>query len=593
MTGPLYTWFRDTRDLPPVAQADQPFHTAAWAHAWERACPEQVLSHHHLVVQDEGTRHYAPFHLTASSPFWARMEHDAAMSVPWPGPLLFAGSLYAEYGGAATGSDAALAAVLGAGLDLARELGAAALVVPNLTAPLAARAQRARPADATVFTDLAFSASAAGGIEGHAARAGNRRVMRDLLRQHRRGTDAGLRFKALHGADMLPHLDRFAQLAGAGAERHGTALYRADMFPYLSAVPGAVMLAAFHEDQLVGAFLGFVHKDRVHLWTAGVDRERQRELRTYTWLIAEALNWADASSIAVVDIGRGNASWKTRHGFTAAELHTHVHLTGPAPQFTTDAEELGARIRNFATTGAPGPHAAASQDSPHPLPKPKITDAPAGTRCLGRRSKGRPLAIDRSHNGLVTARSPLHWRGRHSHHSEVLQLIGFVPVHLDRTTVLVLPSHLPQVEQRRKAATAAATLHRWRHVHIAEDLNDPQATPHWEEWTQWRPGDRTALDQATHSDEAARILLRLSAPETGSLADAAYLLEEVRKWWLCGPASWEQELALRQVRDLAGRLRAIAGEISWLRTDLALMNRDLSAAGTDTVAAPQAPVSDR
>ncbi|SEM65900.1 GNAT family N-acetyltransferase [Streptacidiphilus jiangxiensis] len=354
MTQTHFTWYEDADAVPAVAEPEQPFHTTAWTRAWEQACPEQVLSHHHLVVEHDGVRQYAAFHLTGSSPFWARMEHDAGMSVAWPGPVLFAGSLYAEYGGAATTSDAMLAATLGAGLDLARELGAAALMVPNLTPVLAARFQWARPADVAVFTDLAFSADARGGIEGLASRAGSRRVMRDLLRQHRRGTDAGLALKVLHGPEMLPWLGRFATLAGASAERHGTALYTRGMFPHLAAVPGAVMLAAFHEGDLVGGFLGFVHKDRVHLWTAGVARERQRDLRTYSWLIAEALDWADAEGIALVDIGRGNTVWKRRHGFLASELHTLVHLTAPAPKFAAGAAELGSRIRSFADRQAAG-----------------------------------------------------------------------------------------------------------------------------------------------------------------------------------------------------------------------------------------------
>ncbi|MBF9071781.1 GNAT family N-acetyltransferase [Streptacidiphilus fuscans] len=353
MTSPHLIWHEDTEALPPVAEPEQPFHTPGWARAWEKACPEQVLSQHHLVVEHQGVRQYAPFQLTAASPFWARMEHDAGMSVAWPGPMLFAGSLYAEYGGAATSTDASLAATVDAGLGLARELGAAALLVPNLTPVLAARFQWARPADAVVFTDLAFSTRAQGGIEGFAHRAGKRRVMRDLLRQHRRGTDAGLTLQVLHGHEMDPYMERFAALAGASAERHGTALYTVDMFAHLAAVPGAVLLAALHEGQLAGGFLGFVHKDRVHLWAAGVDRALQRDLRTYTWLIAEALSWADANGVQTVDIGRGNTAWKRRHGFLATELHTLVHLTCPAPQFTAQVTELGSRIRDFATAGAP------------------------------------------------------------------------------------------------------------------------------------------------------------------------------------------------------------------------------------------------
>ena len=194
-----------------------------------------------------------------------------------------------------------------------------------------------------------------------------------------------------------------------------------------------------------------------------------------------------------------------------------------------------------------------------------------------------PIVISRARlRGPVTARSVLQWRRAHTLSSELLQLIGFVPVTDGSATVLVLPAHVPGHEQRLKAATAAATLRAIGHpVRLARQLEDPQAVPQLSQ-----PLLGSALRQQLgqggdlgrpwgdgHSDDVARTLLELSAPSSGILAVAAETLREAEWWWWGAEHPVDHMPATQRLAELAEQLHAVAGEISRLRADLALMDR--------------------
>lgn len=194
-----------------------------------------------------------------------------------------------------------------------------------------------------------------------------------------------------------------------------------------------------------------------------------------------------------------------------------------------------------------------------------------------------PIVISRARpRGPVTARSALQWRRAHTLSGELLQLIGFVPVTDGPATVLVLPAHLPSHEQRLKAATAAATLRAIGHpVRLARQLEDPQAVPQLSQ-----PLLGSALRQQLgqggdlgrpwgdgHSDDVARTLLELSAPSSGILAVAAETLREAEWWWWGAEHPVDHTPATQRLAELAEQLHTVAGEISRLRADLALMDR--------------------
>jgi len=336
-------WFDNASDLPPV-RGQLPWHSNQFAAAWESAGPERILARHYLHLEEPGQN--IAFNLVASSPFFDRLAYEAGSELLWPAPALVAGTLYAEYGGAGGATAASAAATLAHGRVLAHDLGASALVIPNVPDDQVERWQQVRPADAAVFTDLAFTADITAGLRGYADAFANRRTARDMLRQHRRGTEAGLRLVALRGSAMLPALADFTRLVRATAHKHRTPtpLYTTEMFPPLSQVPGAVLLAAVHQGRLVGGFLSFVHNDRLSLWTAGIDEERQRDLHTYTWLLCESVAYAADQDLRVLDAGRSNTAYKRRHGLTPRPLHTLVHTNGYQPDLVAALTALGARL---------------------------------------------------------------------------------------------------------------------------------------------------------------------------------------------------------------------------------------------------------
>lgn len=345
-------WFDRAADLPPV-RGQLPWHSNQFAAAWESAGPERILARHYLHLEEPAQN--IAFNLVASSPFFDRLQHEAQSELAWPAPVLVAGTLYAEYGGAGGATPASAAATLLHGRILARDLGASALVIPNIGEDQLEVWQQARQADAAVFTDLAFTAEVGKGLRAFADSFANRHAARDMLRQHRRGTEAGLRLVPLRGTAMLKALPDFTQLVRATADKHGTALYREGMFAPLAQVPGAVLLAAVHGDRLVGGFLSFVHRDRLSLWTAGIDLARQRELHTYTWLLCESVAYAAEQGLRVLDAGRSNCRYKRRHGLTGRPLHSLVHTTRHQPDLIAGLTDLGARLSRCAEQGSPVP----------------------------------------------------------------------------------------------------------------------------------------------------------------------------------------------------------------------------------------------
>ncbi|MEY9960998.1 GNAT family N-acetyltransferase [Streptacidiphilus sp. MAP5-52] len=344
-------WFGRASDLPPVRGA-LPWHSNQFAAAWEAASPEHILARHYLHLDDPSQT--VAFNLVTSSPFFDRLLHDAQSQLAWPAPVLVAGTLYAEYGGAGGANAHSAATTLRHGRILARDLGASALVIPNLSPAQLDLWQQARQADAAVFTDLSFTSPVDDtGLRGFADSITNRHTARDMLRQHRRGTEAGLRLVPLRGTEMLAALPAFTRLVTETADKHGTALYNPRMFAPLAQVPGAILLAAVHDNTLVGGFLSFVHKDRLSLWTAGIDLTRQRDLHTYTWLVCESVAYACDQGLRVLDAGRSNSRYKRRHGLTGQPLHSLVHTTGHHPDLVAGLNDLGNRLARYAEQGSP------------------------------------------------------------------------------------------------------------------------------------------------------------------------------------------------------------------------------------------------
>ena len=342
------TWHNNAADLPPV-DAAYPFTTRAWAQAWDQAAPEDVRARRHLHLQTTASSEAVSYRLVGRDPFWNRLQMESGVTVPWTGPVLYCGTLYGEYGGAGGATAQTLGYTVDTGIALARAWGAAALLVPNLPPSSAAAWNLERPADATVFTDMAFTAGVDGGMQTYLDAFPRRSVARDMLRQHRRAIEAGLVVQALNGDHMLPHLDAFALLADATTAKHRTPLYHRALWPALARVPGAILLAAFHQGRLVGGFFSFHHNGRLHAWAAGIDADRQRSLHTYTALMVESAQLAIRLGARTLDAGWSNVTYKQRHGLTGAPLHSLVYLTRPHKQTTDALTAMGDSLQIRAT----------------------------------------------------------------------------------------------------------------------------------------------------------------------------------------------------------------------------------------------------
>ncbi|WP_189277804.1 GNAT family N-acetyltransferase, partial [Kitasatospora griseola] len=346
----------DTRRAP------HPSRTRAWASAWSTLTTERILEHHHLHLADPATgdAETVPFFLTTAdgSPYWTSQETDADVPPVWPGRVLYAGSPHAEYSGAGTATAAMATATTRAGLDLAARLGASALVHPGLDQDQADRLTAAARAAGVgqvldLATDVAWTRTVGPTLDQWWQGMPSRQ-RRDIRRRWRRGTEAGLVLDPLTTSrGILDLVPAFAPLAAGTADRHGTRLYGSDMFEQLLAVPGTVLLAARHDDRLVGGIYGWLYDGCLYLWASGLDYDHPLAPLAYTWLMCESARWAIDQGAILIDAGRANHLAKLRLGHRPRILRTVVHLIGQQPATERALRRLSERLGDQAAPYLP------------------------------------------------------------------------------------------------------------------------------------------------------------------------------------------------------------------------------------------------
>lgn len=328
--GVLTTWYDSVDKLPDVpVRAEHVTLTPEWAGAWEQVSTERVRAYRHLLMSSAAGNELASFYLVDDCPFWTENEQVVEVDPVWPGPVIYAPSPYAEYGGPGASRPEYIAAAVDGGLELARAWGAVAVVFPNLTPDSLRRWRAVRPPDSTVMFDVAYSGPVGGSVDAFITSIPNPKVRREFGRQWRRGQDAGLRIRVLHGEQMLPVLADFTALTVTTSENHGYNMYGEDLFQAAAKVPGAVMLAAEHDGHLAGGFLCIHYRNRLSAWTAGIDYERIRELHTYGSLSYETVAYAAGVGAEIIDMGRSNHIYKRRLGLQGADLFACVYLAQP------------------------------------------------------------------------------------------------------------------------------------------------------------------------------------------------------------------------------------------------------------------------
>ncbi|MFC6083853.1 GNAT family N-acetyltransferase [Sphaerisporangium aureirubrum] len=345
------TWYEQVADLPEMPiWAEHITLTPHWAAAWEKVTTEQVRDFRHLLLSDGDDAELVSYYLVDHSPFWTENEQVVGVDPVWPGPVVYAPSTYAEYGGAGAKRTDFIAEAVDRGLELTREWGAVALVFSNLTPDVLSRWSAIRPTSMSVLFDVAYFAPIGQSIEDFLAMRPGSNVRREFRRQWRRGMDAGLKVRRLFGTEMVPVLDEFAALTVDTSAAHGYNMYGADLFHAVAEVPGAIMLAAEHDGTLAGGFLCLRHGNRLSAWTAGIDYPRLRNLHTYGTLAYEAVSYAVDSGAAIIDMGRSNHLYKQRLGLTGVDLYAGVYLAEDDYNIQASLTELHIRLiaRNHA-----------------------------------------------------------------------------------------------------------------------------------------------------------------------------------------------------------------------------------------------------
>jgi hypothetical protein len=345
------TWYDSVNQLPEAeVSAEHITLTPQWAGAWEHVRTEQVRAFRHLLLSAAGGNELASFYLVDHCPFWTENEQVVNMEPVWPGPVVFAPSPYAEYGGPGAGRPEFIAHTVDGGLALAREWGAVGVVFPNLTPDVLHRWAAVRPPQSAVLFDVAYSAPVGGSVEAFLASIPSSHVRREFRRQWRRGRDAGLTIRILPGVEMLEILADFTALTVSTSQSHGYNMYGPDLFDAVARVPGAVMIAAEHSGDLVGGFLCLRYGERMSAWTAGIDYERIRELHTYGCLTYETVAYAADTGAKIIDMGRSNHAYKQRLGLRGVDLYACVYLTEPDPVLLGTLARLHRRLvaRNHA-----------------------------------------------------------------------------------------------------------------------------------------------------------------------------------------------------------------------------------------------------
>lgn len=353
------TWYESVQGVAGLdVSAEHITWTPEWAGAWEKVTTERIRDFRHLYLsldddrddrddggddgrdRPHGGAELVSYYLVDHCPFWTENEQVIGVEPVWPDAMVYAPSPYAEYGGAGGSRPEFTARAIEGGLALAREWGATGVVFANLTPDMLARWCAVRPPSAALLFDVAYSKPVGGSVEAFLAGLPGSHVRREFRRQWRRGLEAGLTIRILHGAEMLPVLDDFAALTVDTSQSHGYNMYGADLFHAVATVPGAVMIAAEHDGALAGGFLCLRHGDRMSAWTAGIDYDRLRELRTYGVLTYEAVQYAAATGAALIDMGRSNHRYKQNLGFDGVDLYAAVYLTQPDQRLLDDLARM-------------------------------------------------------------------------------------------------------------------------------------------------------------------------------------------------------------------------------------------------------------
>jgi len=313
-----------------VASCGALFADPAWQDAWSSATVERIDAEQRLTAPDRtGGEIAVPLYRTADSALWRGYEDDAGCSDLLPSPVCYLSSLYAISNPVNRVDPARLAGLLDRAKEVAAGGQATVLVVPNLEDAVTLSELRHRhPPAAEVRLDATCRTSLPASVEEFVERLG-KSARSDFRRRHRRAVESGVSF-VVYPADVAAgRLPEFLALTEQAAREHGNApLYDLATLTAMAAVPGAVLLTAQHDGELLAGSLSFVHGDCLVVWAAGIDYARLKDFHSYVFLLRETLEFAIGHDCRWMDFGRGTFEFKRRHGFGLTTLYTLCYDLG-------------------------------------------------------------------------------------------------------------------------------------------------------------------------------------------------------------------------------------------------------------------------
>jgi hypothetical protein len=303
---------------------------------------EEVVQRRYLAaVADDGSDVLAPLYLVAESSMWRGYEQEAGVCATWDTPVAYLPSMYSFRGPFEQSNLRAAPLVIDAARIHVEESGAQALVVANLSSDVALSVSELRRPEISMRLDTNFCLTLPPTIEAYFASL-KRDHRADLRRRWRRATERGIVFKELEGGDALGRLVEFVTLANASVVKHGIEpFYDLATFQALADAPGARLLLAERDGEMLAGFYAFVSDDCLTLWSGGILYAALREFSPYVFLLYEIVSLAYERGWRSVDFGRGNG---------ALQDATRLHADGPVDARVPNRS--GGRGGRRATAGA-------------------------------------------------------------------------------------------------------------------------------------------------------------------------------------------------------------------------------------------------
>ncbi|MET0135781.1 MAG: GNAT family N-acetyltransferase, partial [Kibdelosporangium sp.] len=311
--------------LPARVASSCLYDSADWLRCWEDIGIEHRVRHGYVQADGPLGPAVLPLYALTSSPFWHGYLVQTRQT--WLGSRhAFAGSTYSMYAKRGPFPEALARGAYATAMSWIEAGVADLLVAPNLTAEAVTTWEAAvGPATGQVLLDRTYSCELSGDFAEYLGRL-PAKLGRDVQRRLRRGRERGLRVRMLEGPEAQALVPSALPLTIGTTDEHGwPPLYDEETLHCLLRVPGALLVAAQVNGQLVGVFFGFRHEAEVTFLCGGVDYSSLTEFSSYVALMYRCTEWACDNGFRRIEWGRDNYRFKERHGLTGTDLWALVY----------------------------------------------------------------------------------------------------------------------------------------------------------------------------------------------------------------------------------------------------------------------------